>query len=381
MKSNFIAFVFLALACGKAQPHQSMLVVQERPQPVTALTIDSLDFKIGQMIMIGIGDITSLAPYDPLVMEIREGKAGGIVLYEKNISPVHSKKTLKHLISNSQKETQIPLFISIDEEGGKVHRLKKKYGFVNMPSASYLGELDHVDSTYYYTQNLAKLMAELGINLNYAPTVDLALNKENPVIAKLGRSYSDDPKIVSKHALASISAFHDHGIKTIIKHFPGHGSSSKDTHWDMADVTTAWKFAELLPYKEIIASGKCDAIMTAHIINCHLDPDCLPATLSKNMITGILRDFMGFTGVVFSDDMQMYAISKNFGLENAIKLAIQADVDVLMFANNVNADERVKASDIHAIIKKLVKSGAISKARIDTSYRRIAALKMKKYLL
>src|SRR5690606_2842688 len=207
-------------------------------------------------------------------------KVGGIILFEKNIASKNSKETLKGLISDLQSHAEEPLFISIDEEGGNVHRLKEKYGFVGMPSASYLGSLNNADSTYYHTNVLAGLLSELGINFNFAPTVDLALNPENPVIAKVGRSYSHLPEVVTYHAETSIKAHHDNGVLTILKHFPGHGSSTTDSHYGITEVTDQWKIIEIMPYKEIIRSGLIDAVMTAHIVNCHLDIDCLPATLS-----------------------------------------------------------------------------------------------------
>lgn len=337
----------------------------------------SLDEKIGQMIMIGINDRKSIAATDSVLMEIRSGKVGGIIMFEKNIAPSNSAETLKKLISDLQASASTPLFISIDEEGGKVHRLKEKYGFVPMPSAGYLGNLNNLDSTTYYTTNLAKELKELGFNLNYAPCLDLATNLNNPIIAKVGRSYSADPDAVARQAAASINAHHTQGIKTIVKHFPGHGSSSSDSHLGIVDVTNQWNIIELMPYKTLINSGTIDAVMTAHIINEHLDQSKLPGTLSKVMVTDMLRGMLGFKGVVFSDDMQMYAISKNYGQENAIKLSILAGVDVLVFGNNVSASDRMKASEIHTIIKKLVLSGDIPESRINEAYERILTLKNK----
>jgi beta-N-acetylhexosaminidase len=374
MKKLYICIfiIVIAFGCKTKQPVASAVTVK------VIKSSDSLDFKIGQMIMIGIGDFTALTTKDSMLKEIRNNRTGGILLFEKNISKTNSKENLKKLVADMQKEASVPLFISIDEEGGKVHRMKEKYGFVGMPSAAYLGRLDNLDSTAFYTKRLGTVMKECGINLNYAPLVDLALNPDNPVIAKTDRSYSADPVKVSRHAQASIRAFHEAGIKTIIKHFPGHGSSSEDSHLGIADVTNKWKFMELFPYKTILESGNYDAIMTAHIVNCHLDTACLPATLSKSVMTGILRDFMGYKGAIFSDDMQMYAISKNYGFESAIRLAILAGVDVLMFGNNVNPKDRITATEVHAIVKKLVTGGQVSPERIDESYRRILLLKNKK---
>jgi len=341
---------------------------------------DSLDIKIGQMIMIGIKGRTSVSENDTLLREIGENKLGGVVIFEKNISPTDSKTALIKLIKDLQANAAIPLFVSIDEEGGLVHRLKEKYGFVGMPSASYLGKLNNVDSTLFYNRRLAAELNELGINCNYAPTLDMAVNPENTVIVKRQRSFSENPDIVSKHALLCIQAHHEKNVKTILKHFPGHGSSTADSHAGIVDVTDTWSFKELFPYFAVLSSGTCDAIMTAHIINKRWDNSFLPATLSSKVVTDILRGLLGYQGVVFSDDMQMGAISKNYGFENAIELAINAGVDVLMFANNVSKDQKnVSASEIHAVIKKMVKKKKISRERIDEAYARIMRLKGKKY--
>lgn len=357
---------------------QTSKVESKKEPTIKVLSIeDSLDLKIGQMVMIGITNSTVISPNDSILKEIKANKVGGIVLFEKNIHPTKSKENLTKFVSKLQEAASIPLFITIDEEGGKVHRLKEKYGFIKMPSAAYLGKLDNADSTLYYTRGLAVLMAEIGINLNYAPCVDVAINKSNPVIAKIERSYSEDPNMVTKHALLSIKAQHQFGVKTILKHFPGHGSSNADSHKGMADVTHTWQVSELIPYKKIIQAGHVDAIMTAHIVNCQLDTTCLPGTLSKRIVNGLLRDSLKFKGAVFSDDMQMYAISKFYGTENAVKLAVNAGVDVLLFGNNVNPKDVITASEVHAIVKRLIKKGEISPERIDQSYKRILKLKLK----
>ncbi|HTN17987.1 MAG TPA: glycoside hydrolase family 3 N-terminal domain-containing protein [Chitinophagaceae bacterium] len=343
-----------------------------------ANSTDSLDIKIGQMIMIGINDRTQVADSDVLLAEIRGHKLGGIVLFEKNIAQMDSKNTLQQMIKALQSPAQIPLLVTIDEEGGKVHRLKEKYGFVAMPSAAYLGNLDNADSTFYYNNRLAAELAELGFNFNYAPSVDLAVNPQNTVIVQRERSFSARPDLVSKHALLCIKAHHQNGVKTILKHFPGHGSSNADSHHGIVEVTETWDFQELFPYSNILRSGSCDAIMTAHIINRNWDNSLLPATLSKKVIDGILRGLLRYNGVVFSDDMQMHAISKEYGLDNALALAINAGVDIVMFANNVSGkDKPVSATEVHSRIRKLVKTGKIPQARINESYNRIRLLKNK----
>ncbi len=337
--------------------------------------VDSLDIKIGQMVMIGINDMKKLSNKQPLYTELKQGKIGGVVLFEKNITKTNAYANLKNLVLSLQHNSKIPLFISIDEEGGKVHRLKSKYGFEKMVSAEYLGNLDNADTTLFYNRRLAAEMSGLGINLNYAPSVDVAVNPNNPVIVKYERSFSADPAIVSKHAGLCIYAHREHGIKTVLKHFPGHGSSTGDSHLGIVDVSNTWNFDELMPYYDLLKANRCDAIMTAHIINKHWDASALPATLSEKVITGMLRNLLGFEGVIFSDDMQMHAISRNYGFKNAIKMAINAGVDILMFGNNVNPGESISATEVHTIIKTLVEEGAVSMERINESYNRIMLMK------
>lgn len=340
-----------------------------------ARQIDSLDMMIGQMILIGLEERQSIGERDPLLTAIKEGKAGGIILFEKNLTPTNTAENLKKLTAALHKAAPLPLWVAIDEEGGRVNRLKPKYGFVSTNTAQALGKQGRPDSTYAQARRMAGQLQSLGINLNFAPSVDVAVNPDNPVIVKLGRSFGSQPDSVAMHAAAFVRAHQERGITTSIKHFPGHGSSAKDTHSSMADVSRSWQFDELRPFKLLIDSGRLDAVMSAHIVNAHLDPDSLPATLSKKIVQGILRDFVGFDGVVFSDDMQMHAISKHYGMEQAITLAINAGVDMLLICNNVGQTERYSAPQIHLMIKQKVMSGEISAERIRQSYRRIMRLK------
>lgn len=379
MRFLLVSFILVVFYACKQSPVSTVQVENTITTKIEKPDTVDLDTKIGQMIMIGINSGFSLKPSDLLSKEIAEGKVGGVVLYEKNIARSNSSENLKKLVFDIQKNASIPLFISIDEEGGLVHRMKAKYGFVDIPSAAYLGKINHTDTTYKVTKQLTDVLYQHGIDLNYAPDVDLAINPTNPVIAKLGRSFSADHEVVSQHALACIKAHHSSKVRTVIKHFPGHGSSTTDSHKGITDVTNLWNVVEIFPYYDLIKSGQVDGIMTAHIINCRLDSLCLPATLSKTIITGILRNMLNYDGVVFSDDMQMYAISKNYGLENAIKLSINAGVDVIMFANNVNANDQRSATEVFTLIKKLVQDGEISKERVDKAYQRIMALKNKPF--
>ena len=337
---------------------------------------DSLDIMIGQMIMVGYHG-QDVSKHPSLLTDIENGYIGGVIFYEKNIDPKQPWVKLKRESDLMQSRATIPLWISIDQEGGKVNRLKPKYGFPPSVSAQYLGKLDNIDSTRFYAQLTASTVRGLGINVNFAPDVDLAINKSNPIIAGKERSYSDDPKIVARHAGIVVSTHRDFGIVTSLKHFPGHGSSTTDTHLGMVDVTSVWQESELMPYELMIQENMVDAVMTAHIVNNNLDSKGLPATLSAEVVQGILRDDWGFDGVVFSDDMHMRAISDHYGLENALMLSINAGLDVLLFSNNISKTQGSEAVRIHGIIRQLVDDDKISEERIRSSYRRILQLKNK----
>lgn len=337
---------------------------------------DSLDIMIGQMIMVGMQG-NSLNDDKGVLDDLREGLIGGVILYEKNIEADDPWLSMKRLSYTIQKESLIPAFIAIDQEGGKVNRLKTKYGFPPSRTAQYLGDLDNLDSTRFYAQLTASTLNGLGINVNFAPDVDLNLNTENPIIGKVGRSYSNDPIIVAKHSSIVVEEHRKLGILTSLKHFPGHGSSESDTHLDMVDVSRTWQSEEILPYQIMIDSGKVDGIMTAHIINENLDSLKLPGTLSKQIITGLLRDSLNYNGIIFSDDMHMRAISNHFGFETAIELSLKAGLDVLLFSNNIAATNETAGAVAHSIIKNLVISGQISYERIQSSYHRIIDAKRK----
>lgn len=335
---------------------------------------DSLDLKIGQMILIGFAG----PQVDSAVLkEVQDGKVGSIILFEKNIPPKNSFVDLKKITWTYQHASPIPLFIGIDQEGGRVNRLKDKYGFPRSITAAAMGKSPTLDSVRFYGEATAATLAGLGININFAPVVDLASNPDNPIIAKYGRAFSANEDSVALLAKEFIKAHHKMGVLTSLKHFPGHGSSKDDTHLGVADVTNTWNEKELKPYKELIDSGYADAVMTSHIVNKNLDKNGYPGTLSADILTGILRKQLGFNGVVFTDDMQMHAIAKNFGLEEAIKLAINAGVDIMTFSNNIYGSEERTVDRVHQIIRAMVQRGEISRSRIDESFRRIMRLKSK----
>jgi beta-N-acetylhexosaminidase len=332
---------------------------------------DSLDIKIGQMILIGFpGTVADVK----VLEEIRQGKVGSVIIFEKNIPAKNSYHELKKITWAYQQAASIPLFIAIDQEGGKVNRLKEKYGFPRSVTAAKLGKYA-LDSVRFYSETTAATLAGLGINVNFAPVVDLSSNPTNPIIAKPERAFSANPDSVALFAREVIRQHRKLGIVTVLKHFPGHGSSKDDTHLGIADVTTTWNEKEITPYRSLIEAGEVDGVMTAHIVNKKLDKSGNPGTLSKKIIGELLRGKLKYQGVVFSDDMQMHAITKHYGLEEAIKLSINAGVDVLTFSNNIQGSQERTVDKVHQIIRKFVEDGTISKQRIDESFTRIMKLK------
>jgi beta-N-acetylhexosaminidase len=342
---------------------------------VSATGRDSLDIKIGQMLLIGYPG----PELDSTVLqEIREGKVGSIILFEKNVPKTATAfYTLKKVLWTYQKASTIPLLITIDQEGGRVNRLKDKYGFPKSITAQASGKAMDLDSVRFNAESIASNLAGLGFNVNFAPVVDVAVNPTNPVIVKSGRSFSASPDSVIMLAKEYIIPHRKYGVITVLKHFPGHGSSQDDTHFGVADVTKTWSTAELKPYQELLRDGYVDAVMSAHIVNKNLDPKGYPGTLSNRILDSLLRKTLGYNGVVFSDDMQMHAISKQYGLEESIKLAINAGIDVMCFSNNIQNTEQRNVDIVHGIIRKLVERGDITPERIDQSYRRVMKLKSK----
>ncbi|GBD13305.1 Beta-hexosaminidase [bacterium HR24] len=203
--------------------------------------------------------------------------------------------------------------------------------------------------------------------------MDVNLNPQNPIIGRLGRSFSADPRAVTDHALEFIRAHHQRGVLCTLKHFPGHGSSRADTHLGFVDVTDTWSPVELEPYRHIIAAGEADVVMTAHVFNARLDPD-YPATLSRKTIGGLLRGELGFQGVVMSDDLQMGAIRERYSYERAVELCILAGVDLLAIANNSIYEPDIVPRTVD-LVERLVRQGRVPEERIRESYARIQRLK------
>ena len=340
----------------------------------------NLEQKIGQMLMVGFHGTTA-TPETKICKDIHTYNVGAVILFDYN--PVNknepkniaTKKQLKKLTKQLQAcSADGKLLIAVDQEGGKVQRLKSKYGFYGkFPKASDVIKMDQsqIKSTY---EKMSQELQSVGINYDLAPVVDLDINQHNHVIHGLGRSFGKDPKIVAKYASTFIDAMHTHGVLTSLKHFPGHGSSEGDTHKGFVDVTNLWQESEVAPYH--LLKNKADTVMVAHVFNKKLDKK-YPASLSYKTITKMLRGKLEYHGVVITDDLQMGAISKKYGLKNTLKLAINAGDDILLIGNQLDP-KQVKSTKklVHTIVA-LVKSGEVKAESIDKAYARIQTLKEK----
>lgn len=332
----------------------------------------SLDEKIGQMLMIGF----SGSDYEnkwakEIVAHVEDNELGGVLLFSRNItSPSQLKRLTSHLKKLKSKQ---PLFIAIDQEGGAVMRMDKKKGFEDYPSAFNVAkDLTLKQSKEIYTK-MASSLSSHGININFAPVVDLNTNENSPIIGAKKRSFSAYEEIVIAYANEFIQAHEQEGVISVLKHFPGHGSSLEDSHKGVTDITKTWKYKELKPYYYFIKHKKASAVMVGHLYLKSFDKSN-PASLSKQITTKLLRDELGYEGVVFSDDMLMGAITDEYGIQESIIKAINAGVDVLVFSSYFTQNSNVPRV-FHNTVKKALRDGKISQARIDEAYKRILALK------
>jgi len=340
----------------------------------------TLEEMAAQMLLVGFNG-TEISQNHPIYKEIATYKIGGVILFDYDLQTksyarnVVSPQQLKKLTNDLQSINDQKLFIGVDYEGGKVNRLKQKYGFIRTYSQKELaGFSEHF--AYEQTTMMAKTLQKAGININFAPVVDLCINENNPVIAKLGRCYASDTKTVATYAKQAIKAYQNEGILPVIKHFPGHGSSSGDSHLGFVDVTNSYDMSELEVYKTLLNSAHVQAVMSAHVFNERFDAT-YPATLSRKTIEGVLRDALGFEGLVFSDDLQMKAISEHYDLKTTLRLLINAGVDIFIIGNNLEKYDANLTPKIIETIKNLVQEGLVDIKKIKKSYDKIIKQKAK----
>ncbi len=349
----------------------------------------SLHDKIGQMLIVGF-EGKHINEQSTIVRFMAKSNIGGVILFDfdyqkkkfdKNIESPEQVTQLNQSLKDYHQKINIqhgrpdlPLIISVDYEGGEVNRLKETYGFPATYAAAELKRMGFAVANQIAFE-MSQTLKGCGFNLDFAPVLDVNINPENPIIGKLDRSFSEDPEEVTAYGEIFSQNFLKAGIQCAYKHFPGHGSSDADSHLGFVDVTETWHPSELEPYRHLFSrSTACGMVMTAHIINRRLDESGVPATLSYQILTNILRHELKFDGIIITDDMQMKAITDHYGLEQSITMAINAGADMLIFGNQLS-DKFQDPEEIIDIIEYQVQTGKIKRDRIEESYGRIVSFK------
>lgn len=290
--------------------------------------------RLGELLLVGFHG-TALEDNPELDGLLCRVRIGGVILFARNIVDAEQVARLTRAVTERAREcTGRALLVAVDAEGGRVMRLGPGAGYTATLSHQDLGDANDLAQTELEARRIGTMLREAGINWNLAPVVDVGYNPANPVIVGVGRSFGANPALVAAQARAFIVGMHAAGLLTSLKHFPGHGSSVADSHHGFVDVSdTANPTVELAPYRMLLADGIVDSVMTAHVFNRRLDRRH-PATLSERTISGLLRQNLGWRGVVVSDDLRMGAIEKHYGLADAAVQAVRAGVDVILIADD-----------------------------------------------
>ena len=340
----------------------------------------TLDQKIGQLMIAGFRE-NEISRTSDISKYIRDYNISGVILYDEDTKKgglfsrnVHSPNQLKNLSKSIQNNVDNPIFISIDQEGGKVNRLKEEYGFPSFPSWKEIGKLDDISKTKKLAKSLANQLDYCGINLNYAPVLDLDYGKKT-YIGNAHRALSKNPKKIIKHSSILIETLKKKNIFSCVKHFPGQGSGLGDTHKGLDDISDTWSEQELIPYEKMINSGLLDMVMISHVFHRFYDSR-LPASLSKNIATELLRKKLHFEGIIICDDPSMKAISNNYSLEDTFTYMINAGIDIFCLGNNLEFDPYYIPKCVQAI-KEGINKNKISIEKIERSNLRINKLKNK----
>ncbi|AXI00013.1 beta-N-acetylhexosaminidase [Sporosarcina sp. PTS2304] len=373
--------ISLLTGCLTAQEKQSTLPEEPPKQTTPAEPISesdkqqaevlakmrelSIEEKIGQLVLMGIEGLQLDTKAKDL---IEKQHIGGIILFKRNFDNVTQSLQLINAVKQSNEAGQVPLLISLDEEGGRVTRLPEE--LVKTPTNRYIGNVANGKFAYDIGELLGKKLHAFGLNMDFAPVLDVDSNPNNPVIGD--RSYGADPEIVSQAGLNQAEGMISQQIIPVVKHFPGHGDTSVDSHIDVPVITHDKKRLqeiELLPFKRAIKNG-IDAIMVGHLLVQAYDP-LVPASMSKPVIEGLLRDELQFKGVVITDDLIMGAVQKNYTIGEAAVRTIQAGGDILLVGHGYDPVQQVVTA-----LREAVNSGELTEQRINESVERVLKLKM-----
>lgn len=382
MKKNFfliinisICICILLIGCSKdVEPPDfeesvNPPVIEPEPEPeidpieeqIKEMTLEE---KVGQLLIIGLegNEISEIE-----ISHINDLKVGGFVLFSRNIDNENQVLNLLNSLKEENRINDIPLFLSVDEEGGLVSRLSKIY--TNLPNPSILGEKNDVKVSFEYGENLGMKLKGLGFNVNFAPVLDINSNPTNPVIGS--RAFGETDDLVTRHGMEVMNGIRSQNIIPVVKHFPGHGDTSEDSHLALPRVDKSLEELEgleLIPFKSAI-DNNVEMIMVAHILYTQIDEN-MPSSISDVLIKDILREKLKFNNVVISDDMTMGAILDNYSIEEASLQFLKSGGDIVLVCHG-----KENPALVYSRIIDGVNNGELSKSELDSKVYRILKLK------
>ncbi|MGN7356406.1 beta-N-acetylhexosaminidase [Paenibacillus sp. SAF-054] len=325
----------------------------------------STEEKIGQLVLVGMdGTVAS----DAAKELIEKYHVGGFIFYKNNIENTKQALQLFNDLKEDNQSNPVPLWMSVDEEGGRVSRMPSE--LAKIPTSEAIGQKDHPELSKGIGSILGRELSGFGLNMDFAPVLDINSNPDNPVIGD--RSFGGSADVVSRLGIATMEGIREQKVVPVVKHFPGHGDTSVDSHIGLPVVNhdmARLRAMELVPFKEAI-KNQAEVVMIAHLLMPKLDPDH-PASFSQEIITGLLRNELGYQGVVISDDMTMGAIEKNYEIGNASVRAIQAGGNIILVGHDYGKEKRA----IEALLKA-VKDGSISEDVLNNRVYAILKLKL-----
>ena len=366
----FLTIAMVALGIFGCSSKKTDVQDTLKPEPEPVYTLEE---NIGQMLLVGFrGQEVDTTKNPEIVSALRDYHVGSVILFDYDVPTGTRGRNIKDAAQLRRLCSQLrsynpSLLIGVDQEGGYVSRLSPRYGFPRIPSAKQLGTMGE-DSLRHYADMTAQMLREVGINLDFAPVADVDVNPRCPVIGAIERSFSSKPDEVKRCCGSWIEVSANRQVVSCMKHFPGHGSATGDTHKGLVDVTDTWQRCELEPYGSLPADRTM--VMTAHVVNRKLDPSGLPASLSPT-ITSLLRDSLGFQGVIVTDDLAMGAIVSQYSFERAVRMAVLAGADLLCLSNNGGSYDPQMVPRAVKVIKQMIDDGSVTEERIAQSAKRV----------
>ncbi len=312
---------------------------------------------VGQAVQAGEGTQEALATWP----------VGGLVYFKQNIQ---SEEQLREMLANTASYSTFPIFLGVDEEGGRVARVADALGLENVGPMADIGSTGDVQAAYTANQTIGTYLASYGFNVDFAPVADVLTNEDNAVIGD--RAFSGDPQTVADMVAGAVEGLQSAGVSACLKHFPGHGDTAGDSHTGAAETDRTKEemdAAEFLPFRSGIETG-ADMVMVGHISAPSLtDGEKIPASLSEEIITGILREELGYDGIVITDAMNMAAVTDYYEADVAAIMALKAGADMILMPEDFQ--------QAYEGVLQAVQDGTISQERVDDSLKRIYRVKLR----